>query len=740
MKSTRREFVKYSALAGAGTLFARRLAITQTLPPPYPQPVSGFRLQKFVDPMRQYNNGTIPLASRTEITYADVPTDYYEIDLVQGNQVMHSDFVTPGAQAYGIVGASFNGTKFWGYTNRGQTGAYLGAAIVASRRPVLIKFRNLLPPAQIIPYDTSLVDPTTGNIATANRAAIHLHGGFIPWVSDGGPFDWWEPAAQGHYGPSFLNNDVFGSVPGLPSAPQSGEALYYYPNTQRETFLWYHDHAYAITRTNAYAGLASGYLLYAEEEEYLTDRQLIPSLGRALQNGYSWPYEIPIVLQDKTFVDDVLLSGYQSFGGIGGAVPGDLYYDYQYTDATPPATPPVPSAVPEFFGQETVINGSCYPFLEVERRHYRFRFLNGSQARFFNLQLYYAQSDSDPVGSTEPDLLMARRPPSMLQIGTEGGFLPTPVVLNDPPKPFFAAFDVNGDYRPFSARYTLLLGPAERADVIIDFSNVPAGARLILYNDAPGPYPAGDLNFRSDDGKGPDTSTLMQFRVVARTGAADPASFDHLEYLARIGRPKVPGAILPPIPRLGKDASWDGQIHDKTLNEDEDEYGRLRQTIGTNQVYGGTGFAGYARPYLSDPTEIVQAGQTQIWRIFNLTADTHPIHFHLVNVQIVSRQPFDVSNYNGIPAFIGPSRACDPNERGWKETVRINPGECMTVIAKYDLPTLPHEIDERMQNSPRLRTAYQLEGHEYVWHCHILEHEEHDMMRPLVIIPPPNHL
>lgn len=120
----------------------------------------------------------------------------------------------------------------------------------------------------------------------------------------------------------------------------------------------------------------------------------------------------------------------------------------------------------------------------------------------------------------------------------------------------------------------------------------------------------------------------------------------------------------------------------------------------------------------------MNSGSSEVWQILNLTGDTHPIHFHLVNVQIISRQPFSVKNYNGgAPTVTGPARPPDPNERGWKETVRMNPGEVTTVIMRFNLPAVPFVVP----SSPRTG------GNEYVWHCHILEHEEHDMMRPLVV-------
>jgi spore coat protein A len=129
-----------------------------------------------------------------------------------------------------------------------------------------------------------------------------------------------------------------------------------------------------------------------------------------------------------------------------------------------------------------------------------------------------------------------------------------------------------------------------------------------------------------------------------------------------------------------------------------------------------------------DPvTEAPKAGTTEIWRIFNLTMDTHPIHFHLVNVQVLARQPFDVNRFvakNGAIRFTGPSKLPDTNELGYKETVRMNPMECTTVIMRFDLPVTPFVVPQ----SPRTG------GYEYVWHCHILEHEEHDMMHALVIV------
>jgi hypothetical protein len=170
-------------------------------------------------------------------------------------------------------------------------------------------------------------------------------------------------------------------------------------------------------------------------------------------------------------------------------------------------------------------------------------------------------------------------------------------------------------------------------------------------------------------------------------------------------------------------------VHRKlTLNEDFDQLGRLIQREGTftSQSLNSQNLPTWALPYLDPPTETPTVGATEVWEIYNLTGDTHPIHFHLVNVQIIQRSPFTGTPDGGVT--LGTPRGPDANEVGWKETVRMNPGEVTTVIAKFDLPKVPFPIHPSTRDS--------IHGNEYVWHCHILEHEEHDMMRPLVVLGP----
>jgi spore coat protein A len=702
---TRREFIKTTIIAGTAVALFR---CGEGKVWAYAQSP---KLRKFVAPLPGLGSG-IPVANGT--TNPAYPgADFYTLIAQQYQQQMHPDLPGP--------------THLWGYVDQTTNKpAYLGPVVVAQRgKPVVIRMTNNLPPTHILPIDTSIMGAEPG--VPVNRLCVHLHGGLVPWTSDGGPFSWYSPtgvvgATDGSAGECFLN--------GVPGSP--GVADYYYPNNQSERLVWYHDHAMGLTRLNAYAGMASGYLITDPVIGAMSSGSapLVPPLG----------YTIPLIIQDKTFKQVADQWG----------KPGDLWYPYQYESDAPKARwdlgepsdgftpaggpPPAPSSVPEAFFDTAVINGMAYPYAEVEPRRYRIFVLNGSQARFYNLQLYY-ESAANPG---EPDF--GRPGPAFIQIGTEGGILPEPVVTNNPPMQ--VPTNCDGSVNP-DGPFNLLVAPAERADLIVDFSTVPVGSNLILYNDAPAPFPMGDL--RNDyysgcpdqtaqggapttmPGYGPNTRTLLQFRMVALQGPADTLNFvSTLEGLVS----QLPQAYRDshePFDESDLDsADPTALIEVKTLNEDFDGYGRLIQRMGTDRaLYADS----YGRGYMDDPTEVYKAGQTLIWDIYNTTGDTHPMHFHLVNVQVVGRATFDASIPN-IVEFVptSPWIPPDPNYRGWKETVRMNPGQITRVIMKLDLPKVPFNIP----GSPR--TGMQ-NGHEYVWHCHILEHEEHDMMRPLIVIP-----
>ncbi len=597
--------------------------------------------------------------------------------------------------------------------------------------PVQITVTNNLPPKHILPVDKS--QPNFPDAAAhENDACVHLHGGFVPWISDGGPMAFFGPAATGVYGPSAL----------LPAAPgniykvlnptlSSGQAEHYYPNQQSARMMWYHDHAHDTTRLNAYAGVATAYVITDTYETQLTQQPV--NLPGPLD-----PRTFYLVFQDKIFVQSNIATTDPTWPTI---MPnwraGDLWYAHVYDPArwmlgpTPLGLPPDPSCIPESFGDTMLVNGTVSPFLEVEQREYRFRVLNACQARFLNPRLVYALSNV--VGtpdSTEPSPNAAG--PAFVQIGSEGGFLPAPAPVNGPKQPL------------------LLMAPAERADFTVDFRNVPAGSILILYNDAPAPFPKGDgrndyypqnpKTPSSIPGFAPNTRTLLQIRVKAPVGAANPsialpATFTPTDPFLIAQTPGVPTPYtLNPLGTtamvtLANGSTVQAKLRYLTLNETFDGYGRLIQYLGTNVATNLGGVGLFGRDYMSNATEIVNKGDYEIWEIANLTGDTHPIHFHLVNGQILSRQAFSVKQYaGGIPNYQGQPVAPDPNELGWKETIRMNPGEVTRVLFKFDMPVVPFTVP--LSANPNLGVS----GHEYVWHCHILEHEEHDMMRPLVVI------
>jgi spore coat protein A len=693
-------------------------------------PVSNWQsspvLTKFLEEMRAPGKITVALPDGNR-TYPGSPTvaDHYTIDINQFTDKLHP---------------ALPPTTLWGYhptvTLGGFPQAHLGGIIIAQRgKPVQVTFRNNLPPKHILPVDGSIqgADPSV----TENRTAVHLHGGAVPWFSDGGPFGFWD--ANGNKGINFINNVV------LNPGAAGNEAEYYYPNEASARLMWYHDHAMGITRLNAYAGIASAYIIRDKFEAALVRDFGLPGF---VENGGR---ELPLVFQDKIFQNGKSVDPALPFPGAAKGE-GNLWYPYEYDlnrwDRDPLAPNPLPptSVVAEAFGDTMLVNGSAFPKATVDPRRYRFRVLNACQARVLNLQLY------EDNGHGQPNF---KKPgPHWTVIGTEGGFLARPVTVPSAPLKTFLDPLAGRWLDPAAPGGSLIVATGERFDLVVDF-NGKGGKKYILCNDAPAPYPNGSLynDYPNAAGIG-DTSVLMRFEVKA-DGKAIPKDapwlltpFTPMAGIpdARIDPPLAGRLAAMPTPLL----SWltatttplpiptrKGVIvRHLTLNESFDASGRLIQMLGTN-VAPKTG--DFSRPYydpadepLSAATETPAAGATEVWEIANLTGDTHPIHFHLVNAQVLSRRAFDTVAYAntppGIPAVPTyypnmPARGPEAIELGWKETVKMHPGEVTTVIMKFDLAKVPFTVP------PSPRTG----GNEYVWHCHILEHEEHDMMRTLVV-------
>jgi len=874
----------------------------------------GTGLRKFVDRLPGLGptaaNGLgqfIPVATPDVVKYPG--NDYYEIELIQYSEQMHSDLPATRLRGYrqtnnGTDTTSCNGAGQPACTTADNTIAppaiahYLGPFIVGQRdRPVRVKFTNNLPVGTggnlFIPTDTTYMGagdgPISGQKFTQNRATLHLHGGTTPWISDGTPHQWTTPAGETTAYPKGVSVK---NVPDMDGGTEpDGTLTFFYSNQQSARLMFYHDHAYGITRLNVYSGEAAGYLLTDPVEQGLVNSGVIPA------------EQIPLVIQDKTFVPDDtrpftnlaqrdLLLPWPSqlaaqdptwdsvkYGGFGSLWfphvympnqnPFDLSganvmgrWDYgpwfwppftglqfgpvpnPYSDAAnapwePPQIPgtPNPSGVPEAFMDTPIVNGTAYPFLEVQPKAYRLRILNAANDRFLNLSLFTADgsvSAADSRTNTEVRMVPfdssasgipadwgtrdgraggvpdpATRGPAMIQIGTEGGFLPAPVVVKNQP------VNYNYNRRDITVlnvlEKALFLGPAERADVVVDFSNF-AGKTLILYNDAPAPVPAVDprLDYFTGDqdmtdvggapstlvGYGPNTRTVMQIRVGGiDTGSPGPINDVYAATLAALNT-AIPAAfaatqetiIVPQSPYntvyngsfpagaaayvriqdsaysftpIGQTAPLTMQLEPKAIIEDfQMDYGRMNALLGVEiKNTNITNQTSIIQGYLDPPTEVVKfadrltpigaAGDgTQLWKVTHNGVDTHAIHFHMFNVQIVNRVGWD-----------GAIRPPDANELGWKDTIRTNPLEDIIIAARpIALTNVPFKLPNSVRPLDVTRPVGSLTGFtninplgspvtvandltnfgwEFVWHCHLLGHEENDMMRPMALAVAP---
>ena len=969
------------------------------------------KLAKFVDTLpglgsTKANN----LGQFMSVAKADIVTypgsDYYEINLIEYKEQLHSDMPNKTLlRGYVQVNRGTNTAVCGGGAQPACTAVhntltpdpvhYLGPNIVAQKdRPVRVKFTNRLPAGTagdlFIPVDETVMGAGSGpansvaargNIGTPcnntvegnscakypqNRADLHLHGGRTPWISDGTPHQWITPVEEIT---PFTKGVSFANVPDMPD-PGDGSMTYYYTNQQSARLMFYHDHAFGITRLGVYAGGAAGYIITDQWEQDLLTRNLLP------------PDQIPLVLQDKTFVDATPVThpitgatvpqimvtdplwnwGSATAGGNGVKVPvtGDLwlphvympaqnstagsggvnpfgrwmygpwfypatavekgpkanpYYDADCSSPFPAVyanctTPGQPEQIPgtpnvsmgmEAFQDSAMVNGTVFPSLTVDPRAYRFRVLNAASDRFWNLSFYVADSaqvspDTRPAsrltevkmvpasddrakannwpadwpvdgrdgGVPDPGLCAAggvncpNLGPSFLQIATEGGFLPAPVVRA--PQPVTYITDPTAFWVGVVDKTGLALGPAERADVIVDFS-LYAGKTLILYNDAPAAWPArvpgydyytGAPDMRDGGGYGtggtydipsgtwaggtgplpgyaPNTRTVMQVIVRGNTGTDPAYTFNQANLEKEFTNLAVPTAINPaPVKTLFERAQdpiivgqaayknaypnsyfppnfpWEGisqindqyikfvtlagqpvkapqhpkGIHDEMGASFDPVYGRMSGNLAMQLPNPTTlnallilyGFSDIPTESLNNSTTVnVQVlgapknddflfdgvnlnfttnlgDGTQIWKISHNGVDTHPIHFHIFDVQLVNRVGWD-----------GQIALPEPNELGWKDTIKISPLMDTIVAVRPRAPDLPFGIANSLRplnpaipidspmgfnsvdwksgqarRTPVTNILYDFKW-EYVWHCHILSHEEMDMMRPIVL-------
>jgi spore coat protein A len=685
---SRRDFLRIAGGGGAGLFFVGQIGgVPFRVPVAAAEPIPGGTLDpgmvtKYVTPllippvMPRAGTITMPGGQRA---------DYYEISMRQFDQQ--------------VLPAGSPATTVWGYG--AVTAQTKGALLVHNapsltieaqyNRPVRVKWINELVDdngkyrPHLLPVDPTLhwANPPGGTagrderpefIETPDRytgpvpIVTHAHGAVgVGDDSDGYAEAWYLPAA-GNIPTGFATEGTwYDFFKGKAAAKYGatwgpGFATFQYPNLGRAATTWYHDHALGMTRLNVYAGPAGFFIIRggpAGDGAVIDTRTGLPASlpGPAPREGDKFPTpnkpyrEIAIAIQDRSFNTD-----------------GSLFYPDTraffdgYAGPYIPFTDLSPIWNPEFFGNMIIVNGNTWPFQTVEQRRYRFRVLNGCQSRFLIL-------DFDKIPGVE-----------VWAIGNEGGFLRAPVNLTAG----------NGN--------RLLMGLAERADLIVDFTNVPVGD-YVLENVGPDePFGGGEPDEDFDVADPDSTGQIMQFRVVPSltVDVSTPPRFLQLPAIA-----PLPAATFTRPLALLEEAS---EFHD----------GPGEALLGT--VAGDPNAAPGVwtkHPWEDEVTENPTVGSTEVWELYNATADAHPMHIHEIAFEVVNRQDIRIDEEAGTVQVVPGSNPTPPEpwETGVKDTVIAYPGQVT-----------------------RVRTRFNTAG-QFVWHCHIVEHEDNEMMRPYRIGP-----
>jgi spore coat protein A len=677
---TRRSFLKYTGATTLTLFAAGRLGLRRAIAQIEGGTLSPLGIPKYATPLLippvMPRAGFLPMKGGQK-------ADYYEISVKQfAQQILPAGLPPTTAWGYGAISAAArNGLLIHNAPSLTIEAQW--------KRPVRIKWINDLkqPNGEYLPHLLG-VDPTLhwanppggmqdrdtrptftstpGRYTGPVPLVTHVHGAVgVGDESDGYAEAWYLPAAtnipagfasEGTWFEFFRDKaqQKFGAEWG------PGFAVFQYPNAQRAATLWYHDHSLGMTRLNVYAGPAGFFIIRGGpdgDKAVLDSRTGFAAVlpGPAPIESDRFPpnktyFEIPVAIQDRSFNSDGSLF-YPDTRAFFDKISGPYI----------PETDISPLWNPEFFGNCMMVNGNTWPFLDVQQRRYRFRYLNGCNSRFLIL-------DFTGIPGVE-----------VWQVGNEGGFLAAPVNMTA----------ANGN--------KILLGPAERADVIVDFTNVPLGSFTLANIGPDEPFGGGIPGEDFDMADPATTGQIMQFRVGP---ALAPDLTTPPQFL-----------LLPAITTLTGGTTRSLALVESMSTDFEDA--PAEALLGTLQ-FEADGDGEWTAAKWSEPvTENPQPGATETWEFFNATADAHPMHIHEVAFQVVDRQPIIVDEDDEevrLQPGSGPTSP-EPWEIGWKDTVIAYPNEVT-----------------------RVRMTFETAG-QFVWHCHIVEHEDNEMMRPYRIGP-----
>jgi len=671
--TTRRRFLLAGAAAGAGALVTNKLGIWPRVLAQVPGgTLSPASIPKFATSL------VIPPAMPRAAN--DATKDLYTIGMRQfGQQILPSPLPP---------------TTVWGYGSLTNPASfhYPSPSIEArASRLARVKWVNELIDAKgnclphLLPVDQTLhwANPPggvngrdmRGDDPHAYRGPVpmvpHLHGHHSGEESDGYPEAWFLPAG-GKIPKSYATigswydhfRQISKSVWGVDWDP--GSATYSYTNDQRATTLWYHDHTLGMTRVNVYVGPVGFYFIRGGAADVAPGvlPGPAPAEGDSPNTKY---YEIPLVIQDRSFNEDGSLFYPDNRAFFEGLAENQLQIPFIPHKGCSGPSDVSPIWNPEFFGNTIVVNGRTWPHLSVEQRRYRFRMLNACDSRFLILKM----DNGLPFW----------------RIGNDGGFLPAPIQQTE-----------------------MLLAPAERADVIVDFTGVSVNSEIVLQNLGPDePFGGGVPGVDFDSSDPGSTGVVMQFRVVAATSA---------DTSTPPGSLSLPAITPLPPATVTRDVSVNEAESETLMVDAHPGHGHKKHQPPRLKIackdanavpFGPThamlgiltaGGEGDPLEWMHEVTENPSPNATEVWAIHNFTEDAHPIHIHLVQFEVVERE-------DGA----GQKRGPEPWEAGAKDTVVAYPGEITRLKMTFD------------------RTG------RYVWHCHILEHEDNEMMRPYHVGP-----